>query len=120
MKIKKGENRMQKTIREKKRYSFRKRCNKEWPFHLMLLPAIILVFIFKYIPMAGLSIAFENYSPLFGMFDQEWVGLENFIYVFSLPNFGKVIYNTLFIALMKIVAGIVIPVIFALGTAPRP
>ena len=48
------------------------------------------------------------------MFDQEWVGLENFIYVFSLPNFGKVIYNTLFIALMKIVAGIVIPVIFAL------
>ena len=105
---------MQKTIREKKRYSFRKRWNKEWPFHLMLLPAIILVFIFKYIPMAGLSIAFENYSPLFGMFDQEWVGLENFIYVFSLPNFGKVIYNTLFIALMKIVAGIVIPVIFAL------
>ena len=105
---------MQKTIKEKKRYSFRKRWNKEWPFHLMLLPAIILVFIFKYIPMAGLSIAFENYSPLFGMFDQEWVGLENFIYVFSLPNFGKVIYNTLFIALMKIVAGIVIPVIFAL------
>lgn len=87
---------------------------KELPFHLMLLPGVILVLIFKYLPMAGLSIAFQDYFPLYGIFDQEWVGLDNFRYVFSLPTFPRVIYNTLFIALLKITAGIVIPVTFAL------
>lgn len=43
----------------------RKRFKKELPFHLMLLPAVVMVVLFKYIPMAGLSIAFQDYSPLY-------------------------------------------------------
>ena len=80
----------------------------------MLLPCVAVVLIFKYLPLAGLSIAFQDYSPLFGIFDQEWCGLDNFRYVFSLPTFPRVIYNTMFIAIMKIVAGIIVPVTFAL------
>ena len=93
---------------------FAVRFRKEWPFHLMLLPCVAVVLIFKYLPLAGLSIAFQDYSPLFGIFDQEWCGLDNFRYVFSLPTFPRVIYNTMFIAIMKIVAGIIVPVTFAL------
>ena len=80
----------------------------------MLLPGALIVFLFKYIPMGGLCIAFQDYSPIFGLFEQEWVGLENFVYVFSTPTFPRVIYNTVFIAVLKIIAGIVVPVAFAL------
>lgn len=45
----------------------RKRFKKELPFHLMLLPAVVMVVLFKYIPMAGLSIAFQDYSPLYSI-----------------------------------------------------
>ena len=80
----------------------------------MLFPGLVLTFIFKYIPMGGLVIAFQDYTPIFGMFEQEWIGLENFQYVFSMPTFPRVIYNTIFIALLKIIAGIIVPVSFAL------
>lgn len=90
------------------------RFRRELPFHLMLLPGVLIVFLFKYIPMGGLCIAFQDYSPIFGLFEQDWVGLENFIYVFSTPTFPRVIYNTVFIAVLKIIAGIVAPVTFAL------
>lgn len=93
---------------------FKKRLWKELPFHLMLFPAVIIVFVFKYIPLAGLSIAFQDYSALYGFFDQEWCGWDNFTYIFSLSTFPRVIYNTLFIAVMKIAAGIIVPVTVAL------
>lgn len=80
----------------------------------MLFPGLVLTFIFKYIPMGGLVIAFQDYTPIFGMFEQEWIGLGNFQYVFSMPTFPRVIYNTIFIALLKIIAGIIVPVSFAL------
>lgn len=104
-----------KRVRERHRtQSLGVRLRKEMPFHLMLLPGVLLVLIFKYIPMAGLSIAFQDYSPIFGLFDQEWVGWENFQYVFSMSAFPRVIYNTIFIAILKIIAGIIVPVSFAL------
>lgn len=90
------------------------RLKNEMPFHLMLLPAVIVVFIYKYLPMGGLVIAFQNYSPIFGIFDQEWVGLENFRYIFSLPTFPRVIGNTMLIAGLKIIGNLIIPVAFAL------
>lgn len=98
----------------KKKKTLIQRLKKEYPFHLMLLPGVILVFIFKYIPMSGLCIAFQDYSPVYGFFDQYWVGLDNFRYVFSMSTFPRVIYNTVFIALLKIIAGIIVPVAFAL------
>ena len=65
----------------------RKRFKKELPFHLMLLPAVVMVVLFKYIPMAGLSIAFQDYSPLYSIFEQEWCGWENFIYILVFFHF---------------------------------
>jgi putative aldouronate transport system permease protein len=82
-------------------------------FHIMLLPSIILVFIFSYIPFYGLVIAFQKYNPGMG-FNSPWVGFDNFAHVFNQPNFVRTIWNTLYMSFFKIVGGIVVPVIFAL------
>lgn len=90
-----------------------KRLKKEWQNHLMLLPGMIFVFIFSYIPLYGLVIAFEKYNPGLG-FASPWVGFNNFKYLFSQPNFVRTIWNTLYIAVFKLAGGIVVPVLFAL------
>lgn len=88
---------------------------REIPLHLMLLPAIILVFIFSYVPMAGIIIAFQNFVPAKGLFGiQEWVGLKNFQYVLELPNFFQVFWNTIYIAFWKIVTELSIPIAVAI------
>lgn len=95
----------------KKRYG---QFRREVPLHLMLVPALILVFIFSYIPMFGIIISFQNFRPTLGFFDSDFVGFKNFQYVFNLPSFKNVMRNTVLIALLKIVAGLVVPVFFAL------
>ena len=81
-------------------------------YHLMLLPGVILTFIFCYIPLYGLIIAFEDYNPGMG-FASPWVGLENFRFLFNQPNFLRTIWNTLYIAVFKLLLGIIVPVTFA-------
>ena len=90
-----------------------KKLKKQLPLHLMLLPGLILIFIFSYIPLGGLVIAFENYNPAKG-FSSPWVGLANFKYIFSQPNFVRTIWNTLYIAVFKLIGGVVVPVTVAL------
>ena len=86
---------------------------KQWQYHLMLLPGVLLVLIFSYIPLYGVIIAFQNYNPGMG-FSSPWVGLKNFQYLFSQPAFLRTIWNTFYIAFFKLVGGIVVPVFFAL------
>lgn len=86
---------------------------KQWQYHLMLLPGVILVLIFSYIPLYGVVIAFQDYNPGMG-FSSPWVGLENFKYLFSQPAFLRTIWNTFYIAFFKLIGGIVVPVFFAL------
>jgi putative aldouronate transport system permease protein len=95
---------------ERKHAAFR----RQLPLHLMLLPCVILVLIYAYYPMIGLSIAFQNYNPRLGFFGSKWVGLKNFTYLMKMPNFGSVMYNTVFISLMKMVAGMVVPIVYAI------
>jgi putative aldouronate transport system permease protein len=84
------------------------------PLHLMLLPAVILTIIFKYGPMFGVVIAFQDFTPVRGVFDSPWVGLENFRFAFQLPGTEQVIRNTLYIAIGKIILGLIVPLIVAL------
>lgn len=88
---------------------------REIPFHLMLLPGVVLTLIFSYVPMCGLVIAFQKFIPAKGLFgNQQWVGLDNFRYIFSLPGFNRALLNTVVIAFWKIVLGLIVPVLFAL------
>jgi putative aldouronate transport system permease protein len=89
-----------------------KKWVREVPLHMMMLPGVILLIVFSYVPMAGVIIAFQKFVPAKGLFgDQEFIGLENFRYVFNLPNFGGVIYNTVIIAVFKIILGLIVPLI---------
>lgn len=87
---------------------------KNFPLYVMLIPGIIIAFIFYYIPMGGIIIAFQKFIPALGLFGkQKWVGLENFIYVFNMPDSFTALRNTLSISVFKIVLGLLIPIIFA-------
>jgi putative aldouronate transport system permease protein len=90
-----------------------KKWRTELPLHLLIWPGLIFVLVFSYGPMVGLVIAFQNFIPTKGMFGSDWVGLKHFVYIYNLPQTGEVIRNTVFISLMKIVAGLVAPI----GTA---
>jgi putative aldouronate transport system permease protein len=72
------------------------------PLHLMLIPALVLLIIFRYVPMAGILLAFQEFRPNSSFFSAEWVGLYNFRYAFSMPNTMQIIWNTLIIAFFKI------------------
>ena len=77
------------------------------------MPCVIIIFIFHYIPLYGLVIAFQRYNVAKG-FSSPWVGLANFRLIFSQNQFLRTIPNTLFIATFKIIGNIIAPVIFAL------
>lgn len=90
----------------------KKRSLKELSLHLMLLPGVLFLIIFSYIPMGGVIIAFQRFVPAKGLFgDQKFIGLDNFKYIFNLPNFRGVLWNTIIIAIFKIILGILIPLI---------
>lgn len=92
-----------------------KKLKRELPLHMMLLPGVILIFVFHYIPLGGVVIAFQKFMPAKGLFgNQQWVGLDNFRYLFAQPNMTKVIRNTLTIATGKIVLSSIVPVAVAL------
>lgn len=83
-------------------------------YHLMLLPGIVLLILFSVVPMFGITIAFQNFKPNLGFWRSEWVGLDNFRYLFELPDSRKIFFNTIYIAVLKIVANLAVPVLFAL------
>lgn len=92
----------------------KRKMMRELPLHLMLLPAVVALIIFHYIPMAGIVIAFEKFIPAKGLFgNQQWIGLKNFEYVFKLPSFGSVLWNTVYISVMKIICGLVVPIVIS-------
>lgn len=90
------------------------RLLRELPLYVMLIPAVVLVAIYAYGSMVGTVIAFQKFNPTNGLFGSEWIGLENFRNLFSMPNIGSVIWNTISISLAKMIGGVIVPVTFAL------
>lgn len=90
-------------------------AKEQGAFHLMLLPSVVMVFIFGYIPLYGLTIAFKKFNPASGLFGANpWCGLDNFSYILSLPNMDRVFMNTVEIAVMKIITGTLAAIVTAL------
>ncbi|MFC5407202.1 ABC transporter permease [Cohnella soli] len=93
---------------------FGKQFRRNIPLHTMLLPAVALTILFAYVPMAGIVIAFQKFIPNRGFFNSRWVGWDNFAYMLNMPDIYQVILNTLYIAVMKIIAGMIVPIVVAL------
>ena len=81
---------------------------------LMLLPGLALTFIFRYIPMYGVLIAFKDYNPLRGMLGSEWIGFTEFTKFLSSPNFGTLLANTLMLSIYGLLLGFLPPIILAI------
>lgn len=88
---------------------------KNWQLYLFfLLPAVALTFIFKYIPMGGILIAFKDYNAFKGIWGSDWVGLKYFERFISSPDFLRYLMNTLKLSLFGLLWGFPVPVLLAL------
>lgn len=74
----------------------------------------IIYFVFKYMPLGGITIAFKEFLPGKGIWGSPWVGLENFEYMLALPDTKRVMWNTLFIAAAKILINFPVPIIISI------
>lgn len=82
--------------------------------YVMLLPGILYFLIFKYWPMYGLIISFQNYKPFKGILGSEWVGFAHFQRLFTEPDFFQILTNTLMLFAMNLVFYFPVPIILAL------
>lgn len=80
----------------------------------MLIPGTVFALVFSYLPMFGLVMAFQDFTPLRGFENSPWVGLQNFKDMLSLPTFWNVVGNTLSISVCKILLRLLVPLILAL------
>lgn len=76
---------------------------RSWPLYVMLVPGILQLALFHYYPMYGIVIAFQNFNPGLGFIKSPWVGLYNFQYLLSNPDFYNILRNSVVIAVSKIV-----------------
>jgi putative aldouronate transport system permease protein len=81
--------------------------------YLMILPAVVLLFLFSYIPMAGIQVAFKDFHIGGTIWNSKWIGLENFSFLQD-DQFWVVVKNTIWIALLKFVFGFPAPIMLAL------
>ena len=97
----------------KKKPGFFARAIEQWDLQVLVLPGILLLFVFSYIPIYGLIMAFQEYrlGDFPGM--SQWVGFLQFEYIFSDSNLPLVLRNTMVISLLKLTIGFVCPIIFA-------
>ncbi|MCJ1974472.1 sugar ABC transporter permease [Lactococcus piscium] len=98
---------------KKKEKSSRER-KTQLMFHLMMIPGILFLIVFTYVPMAGIVMAFQNYIPARGLMGSAWVGFTHFQRLFSLPDIGLLFRNTIVIALGKIIIGTILSIVFAI------
>ncbi|GAS85511.1 LplB2 [Paenibacillus amylolyticus] len=82
--------------------------------YVLVLPGFLYFVIFKYLPMWGIVIAFQDYQPFLGIRESSWVGLENFTNFFSNPDFFRLLRNTLVLALYDLIFFFPAPIIIAL------
>lgn len=91
-----------------------KRVKKHWEFYLLIIPPMLYIILFKYLPIAGAQIAFRDFNVVGGLWGSEWVGLDHFISFFQSPNFWNILSNTLEISVVTLIFTFPAPIILAL------
>lgn len=82
--------------------------------HLLVLPALIYIIIFCYVPMYGIQVAFKNFAIRKGIWGSPWVGMKNFEAFFNSIYFWRLIRNTVFLSFGSVIFSFPVPIIFAL------
>ena len=87
---------------------------RNWGLYLLLLPALVLLFCFNYLPMYGVQIAFKDFTPANGIEGSPWVGFANFQTFFNSFQSKNLIWNTITLSLYSLIAGFPFPIFLAL------
>lgn len=90
------------------------RIGRQWDIQLMVVPALLFIIVFSYIPMYGVLMSFQDYSLFKGFLNSPWVGFKHFEMFFNAPEFWTVIRNTLVISVLKLGIGFPAPILLAL------
>lgn len=91
-----------------------RRIRADYVFYVLLLPAFAYIFIFNYMPMYGVQIAFKNFMANRGIWKSPWVGFMHFKRFFMSPDFLSLVWNTIILSIYQLVVGFPIPIIIAL------
>lgn len=102
------------TLKKEKRKRLLNQLLSQKFLYLMILPGLLYFLVFKYVPMWGLIIAFQDYQPFLGILGSEWVGFKHFIRLFTEPTFFILLKNTLILFAMNVVIFFPIPILLAL------
>ena len=101
------------SIQPRKR-SFLETLKKDWSLWTFCIPGIILTFIFSYIPMYGVQIAFRRFNAKQGVWESPWVGLRYFQRFIESPYFVRTVTNTLILSIYGLIVSFPIPILLAL------
>lgn len=107
---------MEDIIKKQKRVCLNE-ARRHWQVYLMMVPGIIILIIFSYLPMLGLTMCFNDFNPILGLrgfWESDWVGLKWFIKFVNSFYFERVMRNTLLMSMAKLLAGFWVPIAFAL------
>ena len=99
-------------MEKKKKLSVYLRNN--WQLYAFLLPSVIFIVVFSYIPMAGIVLAFKEYDFSLGIWGSPWVGFDNFERFFTAYNFRPILWNTISLSFYSLIASFPLPIILAL------
>ena len=92
----------------------RQRIRRDRVLLVLAVPGILLIVVFRYVPLLGNVTAFEDYQPYLGFADSVWVGLQNFAAIFADPNFWNALKNTAIITVLQVVFVFPAPIVLAL------
>jgi putative aldouronate transport system permease protein len=101
--------------RESALTTWKKSIRKYWQLYLLLIPVIASFIIFNYMPMAGIQIAFKDFSLKKGIWGSDWIGLYHFQRFFSGYKFTQILSNTIILSLQSLLFTFPFPIIFALA-----
>ena len=112
---------MKKSLSAKEKVPFKQRAHntlvylrQHWQLYLIfMLPAFVLTIIFRYIPMGGVLIAFQDYNPFRGIWGSEWVGFSHFTRFLNSPDFMTYLMNTLKLSVFGLLWGFPAPILLA-------
>ncbi len=107
-------NELTKSLSYKKQKDFWRRVASNKLVYLMMLPGLLIIIIFRYLPMFGIVIAFLDYKPWEGILGSKWVGLQFFRDAFSQVTFSRAFLNTVLISFMNLIFTFPMPIILAL------
>ena len=99
-------NKADSVVMKKRKKTFLSEIKQNFYLYLLVFPGVLYFVIFKYLPMVGIIVAFQDFNLIKGLFKSEFVGLKNFEYFFTSKDWLTVTWNTVYLNLLFLVSGL--------------